>query len=53
MHIFGKKNTCSKVHQLLFRIRFFVLVKFSVHTGSHMDAHRIYDLTVVLIQVYF
>jgi len=26
---------------------FFVLTKFSVLNGSHMDVHRIYDLTLV------
>jgi len=29
-------------------------MKFSMHNGSHMDVHRIYDLTVVhLFKRYF
>jgi len=36
-----------KIHQLLFSARYFVPTKFSMPNGSHMDAHRIYDLTVV------
>jgi len=34
------------VHHFLFRTSFFVLMKFSMRSGSHKDAHRIYDLTV-------
>jgi len=47
---FKWKRYLSIVHnlrQLLIRTRFFVFTKFSMHNGSHMDAHRIYDLTVV------
>ena len=36
-----------EVHQLLFSAKYFVLNKFSMPNDSHMDAHRIYDLTVV------
>ena len=48
VYVFGKKRyVVRNVHQLLFKTRFFVLTKFSMHSGSHMDTHRIYDLTVV------
>jgi len=40
-------NLAHNVHQLVLRTRFFALTKFSMLNGSHMDAHRIYDLTVV------
>jgi len=52
---FVKKDMLPyNVQQLLFRTRFFVLTKFSMPNGSHMDAHRIYYLTVVhFVQVHF
>jgi len=42
-----KRYVTHNVHQLLIGTRFFVLAKFSMPYGSHMDAHRICDLTVV------
>jgi len=40
-------NLAHNVHQLLFSARFFALTQFTMLNGSHMDAHIIYDLTVV------
>jgi len=31
----------------VFRTSFFAFAKFSMHNVSHMNVHRIYDLTVV------
>jgi len=42
-----KRYVARDVDQVLFRTRFFVLTKFSIPNCSQMDAHRIYDLTVV------
>jgi len=42
-----KRWVAHEVHQLMFRTSFSVLTKFSMPNGSHVDAHRIYDLTVV------
>jgi len=42
-----KRYLVHNVHQFLFRTSFFLLTKFSMHNGIHMDIHRIYDLTVV------
>ena len=47
IHFWRKRCVAHNVLQLLFRTRFFVLTKFSVSNGSHMDDHRIYALTVV------
>ena len=45
---FGEtKYVAHNAHQLLFRTRFFVLPKFRMPNGSHVNAHRIYYLTVV------
>jgi len=47
VYLLRKKIDCVgfwySVYQLLLRTRFFVLAKFSVPIGSHMDVHRIYD----------
>jgi len=53
-HVFGKKDyIVHDVHQLLFTTRFSVITKFSMSNGSHMDAHRIFDLSCSLVQVWF
>jgi len=41
-----KRYVAHDVHQFLFSTRFFVFTKFIILNGSHIDAHRIYDLTV-------
>jgi len=42
-----KRYVAHNVHQLLFRIRFFVCTKFSMPDVSHMYVYRIYDLRVL------
>ena len=49
-----KIYAARNVNQLLVRTRFFVLTKFSMANDSHMDAHTIYDLTVIhLLKCFF
>jgi len=53
-YVFGKKiYVAHNVHQLLFRTKFLALTKFIMPNGSHMDAHKIYDLTVVFCSAEF
>jgi len=43
-----KRYVGHNVHQSLFRTRFFLLTKFSMPNNvSHMNAHRIYYITVL------
>jgi len=54
IHVFGKKRYAAHdIHQLLFKIGFFVFTKFSMPNGIQMDAHRIYDLTVFTCSTVF
>jgi len=47
-----KKCVAHDVHHLLFKTRFFVLTKFSMPNVSHIDAHRIYDLTLAIVYLF-